>query len=186
MSAPENDARVQALRGSGLTLVTLPRRVECADELANAVAAFTEDTAIPAAVSSAAWLRERASVEYDSARSYVWVGDGRLHGFCAVSTGMFRCEPADRTEMDVGPYPLPAVLLAQAARSRGGHLERNAILQSALGVAESIRGRVAVAALILDPFDEPTGRMWASSGFRPTADKPPKGRQQRLWRALTS
>lgn len=79
---------------------------------------------------------------------------------------------------------MPAVLLAQAARAPSGSLPRGEILQGVLGIAEDLAQRVAVAVLLLDPFDTPTSRMWQARGFRPVLDAPRKGRQPRLWRAL--
>lgn len=175
---------VAAANGRQLSLITLPRRSACPRELADAIAAFDAGER-PAANASARWLRESALDQHGSARTYLWVAAGQVHGFFAISVGTAKLQSEQLTELDAGPWPLPAILLAQAARSPGGSLPAGAILTSALGVAERIAQYAGVAALILDPFDAPTSAMWQRRGFQPGLEPPP-GRQPRLWRALGS
>ncbi len=182
-SSPEQ--LVAAANGRQLSLITLPRRSDCPPELSDVIAAFDAGDR-PAATASARWLRESALDQHGSARAYLWLAAGQAHGFFAISVGTAKLLPENLTALDAGPWPLPAILLAQAARSPGGSLPAGAILTSALGVAERIAQYAGVAALILDPFDAPTSAMWQRRGFQPVLDKPPPGRQPRLWRALGS
>lgn len=173
---------LDALTGPELTLITLPSATECPQELARAVAAF-EAGETAAAAASVEWLREDALREHGSARTWAWVGSNQLHGFFAISFGIAKLQDADLEQLQAGPRPLPAVLLAQAARNPAGSLAPGAILVGALGVAVRIAQLGGAAALILDPYDEPTSEMWKRRGFLPTSDKP-RGGRQRLWRAL--
>jgi len=175
-----------ATMGDELSLITVPRRAECPSSLVDALGDF-DAGARPAAVATSHWLRESAMNEHDSARTYLWVARGRVHGFFAISVGSGRLQPETLTELDAGPRPLPAVLLAQAARwPESELLPAGAILSGALGVAERIAQYAGVGALMLDPFDDPTSAMWQRRGFQPVLDTPPRGRPRRLWRALGS
>lgn len=185
MSDPASSDRLSAaLTGTDLSLITLPTRVECPVDLLDAVAAFKGGER-PAAVATTRWLRECALDEHGSARTYLWVAEGRVHGFFAVSVGLGRIERDALATLEAGPRPLPAVLLAQAARSSDTErLPPGAILTGALGIAERISQYAGVGALMLDPFDSPTSEMWQRRGFQPVLDSPPRGRERRLWRAL--
>lgn len=173
-----------ALASTQLSLITLPSRAACPVDLLDAVAAFNAGER-PAAVATTRWLGECALDEHGSARTYLWVADGRVHGFFAVSVGLGRIEREALATLEAGPRPLPAVLLAQAARSSDTkRLAPGAILTSALGIAERISQYTGVGALMLDPFDQPTSDMWRRRGFQPVLDSPPRGRERRLWRTL--
>ncbi len=171
-----------ALGGPVLTLATLPPARDCPVELTRVVEHFDAGDGA-AARASAGWLRESALHEHGSARTYVWLGGDRLHGFFAISVGTAKLEDEELVRLHARPRPLPAVLLAQAARNPAGSLAPGAILTGALGVAQRIAQLGGVAALVLDPFDEATSLMWQRRGFQPTSDKP-RGGRQRLWRAL--
>jgi hypothetical protein len=175
---------VAALGDSQLSLITLPRRADCPSELISAVTSFDAGDR-PPAIMTAEWLREAALDEYGSARSYLWVAEGRVHGFFAMTVGAARVQQTVLVELEAGRRPLPSVLLAQAARWPGGTLlAPGAILNSAIGVAERIRQYAGVAALVLDPADPATSAMWQQRGFKPVLNNPARGRERRLWRAL--
>lgn len=169
-----------ALRDPTLTIVTLPSRASCPPPLTEAVTKF-EPTSRPAATASGEWLRDRALIEHGSARTYVWVSDGRVHAFFALSVGTCRLKPEQLVMLEAGPRPMPAVLLAQAARARDSDVAPREILETAIGVAEEIASLGGAGALMLDPYDPATERMWRKRGFLPTSDKPRQGAQQRLW-----
>ncbi len=172
-----------ALRGTPASLVTLPRRGECPVELVKAIGRFDAGER-PAAVTTAAWLRSRALDEYGSARTYVWVAAGEVLAFFTLSVGLGKLEPAELEAADANERrPLPAVLLAQAARRPDADLPPGAILEYALGIAARVEEYVGVGALMLDPFDPETEAMWISRGCRPTRDKPRNG-VRRLWMPL--
>jgi hypothetical protein len=165
---------VAALAGAELSLA----------KLIDAVQGFTAGER-PAAVTTAEWLRSCALDEYGSARAYVWIAQGRVHGYFAITVGVARLEPRVLVELQAGPRALPAVLLAQAARWPAGELlAPGAVLEGALGVAERIRQYAGVGALVLDPADPQTSAMWQRRGFQPVLDPPPRGHERRLWRAL--
>lgn len=183
-STASSQQLVAALGDSQLSLITLPRRADCPSELISAVTGFDAGER-PPAITTAEWLRESALDEYGSARTYLWVAEGRVHGFFAMTVGAARVQPTLLVELEAGPRPLPSVLLAQAARWPGGTLlAPGAILNGAIGVAERIRQYAGVAALVLDPADPTTSAMWQQRGFKPVLDNPPRGRERRLWRAL--
>ena len=179
-----SDPLSAALAGTELSLITLPTRAKCPVDLLHAVAAFDAGNR-PAALATTRWLHECALDEHGSARTYLWVAEGQAHGFFAVSVGLSRIEPETLATLEAGPRPLPAVLLAQAARSsETERLAPGAVLTGALGIAERISQYAGVGALMLDPFDPPTSEMWRRRGFQPVLDAPPRGRERRLWRAL--
>ncbi len=181
MSVPAEEL-VAALSSPVMTLATLPPARDCPVELTRMVEHFDVGDGA-AAQASARWLRESALHEHGSARTYAWLGSEQLHGFFAISVGTARLEDEELVRLQAGPRPLPVVLLAQAARNPAGSLPPGAILTGALGVAQRIAQLGGVAALVLDPFDEPTSLMWRRRGFQPTIGKP-RGGHQRLWRAL--
>jgi len=183
MNPAPAEALVAGLNAKEPTLLTLPGRARCPDELVAAVEAF-EVGQRPAALASAAWLRERALDEPGSARSWVWVGRGRALGFFAISVGAGKLEPEQLTALRAGQRPMPAVLLVQAARGTGAKLPAGSVLRGALGVAERIERLAGVGALMLDPFDEETAQMWRRRGFVPVLDKPGQGRPARMWYPL--
>lgn len=173
---------VAALTGTPWTLLTLPRRARCPHELVAAVESF-EAGDRPAAVASAQWLRERALDEHESARTHLFVSAGRVLAFFALSVGTGTLEPDEQAALEVGSRPLPAVLLAQAARRPDAALPAGVVLRQALAAAERAHQYVGVAALMLDAYDDKAHRMWRARGFRPVK-KPLREGRPRLWRAL--
>lgn len=163
--------------------MTLPARASCPSELIAAVEAFDAGDR-PAAAASAAWLRERALDEHGSARSYVFVARSRVLAFFALSVGVASLEPDELAPLAAGARPLPAVLLAQAARTPGAELPSGAVLRYALGAAERVQQFVGVGALMLDPYDGETDRMWRARGFRPVKKTRRDQQLLRLWRPL--
>ncbi len=173
-------ALVAALDGARTIVATLPPLASCPRQLVQAVEAF-EPMDHPSAIASGAWLRDRAFLEHGSARTYVWVARGRVHGFFAVSVGTCRLQPHELATLQAGRRPMPAVLLAQAARARECDIPPNEILETVLGIAEEVAALAGAGALMLDPFDQPTEQMWRARGFRSTSDTPRGNGRRRLW-----
>lgn len=180
MNAATPKQLLDALKADPLTLTSLPPRTACPGELIAAVQTF-EAGDRAAAQASARWLRKDALDQYGSARSWVWIGQGRVHAFFALSVGVGKLLSGQLEGQQAGPWPLPAVLLAQAARNPSADLAAGAILRSAIGLAERTAQLVGIGALMLDPYDHETAEMWLRKGFHPIAEKPRGGRPARLW-----
>jgi len=103
-----------ALGGPVLTLATLPPARDCPVELTRGVEHFDAGDGA-AARASAGWLRESALHEHGSARTYVWLGGDRLHGFFAISVGTAKLEDEELVRFPIlgyrhlptGDAPLP-------------------------------------------------------------------------------
>lgn len=184
MSRPATPEQLrEALAGSKFSVVTLPRRPHCPAELTEAIKTFDAGS-VPAAVASARWLREEALDQYGSARTYVFVADGRVLGFFALSVALGTLEPDEAPELGVrDPAKIPAVLLAQAARRPDANLPPGVVFEYALAVTEDAQRRLGVAVLMLDAFDDDTDEMWKTRGLRPLRKPRPYGRPS-LWIAL--
>ncbi|MCW3019849.1 MAG: hypothetical protein JWN10_2157 [Solirubrobacterales bacterium] len=144
------------------------------------------------------WLRERALDEYGSSVTYLMLLERQVEAYYALSSAEVLLSGRDRkralkgrsNSYEVSPRQ-PASLIAWTAKRNGadacGELILKHAFTSALEVAET-QGNIA---LVLDPYDDETAKMWLRMecvDFRRSAEARPSANGAdpvaRLWTPL--
>jgi hypothetical protein len=135
-----------------------------------------------AAVAAAEWLRESALEEPPSATTYLVIEGDTLSGFYALAASRVELRSSQRVRVGAHLLPtVPAYLIAQIARARSappGTGER--LILHGVAMAREASSIAAAVALVVDPFDADTARLWASLGFRNSLTDGPAG-LRRMW-----
>jgi hypothetical protein len=170
---------------------------EDADTLLEAVDAFRSlDNG--AGEAAADWLRTKALPMHGSTITYVRLLDGEVEGFYALCSASVRLSMGDRRRLfrEAGvsvlelPSLQPASLVAWIAKRADASSDcGRQLLLHAFGSATSVAQIQGSIALVLDPFDEETARMWLSKRdvpFRRAARErgTDDARPRRLWTPL--
>lgn len=163
-----------------------PGKAAVRHDLRAAVAAFDAGSSHPAGVRAASWLRDEALANHPASITWLMLVDDELVGYFALASGAVELRRRDRSRLgvDVDRAVQPASLVAQIAKSREappGTGDR--LIEQAFALAREAAQIQGSVALVVDPFDEETERMWRTKfGFRSSAKL--VGGRRRLWLPL--
>lgn len=174
-----------AVAGPTPTWITLPRSADdVPPELLEAIERF-DAGARPAAQAATDWLKTRAMHASLTARTRLYVAEGRVLAFYALaSTNVALSQRHRRQLVPAGADPevvaLPGTLVAWLAKDQTSDVDGSVLLLHAAAIARRAAALQATAVLVVDAFDEETERMWRDRfGFRSSGDRP-----GRLWLPL--
>jgi hypothetical protein len=160
-----------------------PEKAADRPDLARIVGGFDAGASHAAARQAAEWLREHALGNHPSTITWLRLVDGELTGYFALASASVDLRQRDRRRLRVdASRPVhSASLIAQIARATdapAGTGER--LVEQAWAFAQEATQLQGSVALVADPFDDETARMWRERfGFR-SSQTTVNGRR-RLW-----
>jgi hypothetical protein len=155
-------------------------------ELDQAIRAF-KPVPGPAGESVARWLAEQAFQEPQEASVRLRLSHGQVTGVYALCAASIALDTPERAQLGGLRYRTqPAILLAQFARSFDAPGIGEELLRHADSTARYARAYIGASVLVVDPYDEPTARMWRERfGFRDSPQPVPGNpRLRRQWISL--
>lgn len=151
----------------------------------------------PAGRAATGWLQNDALSWHGSTLTYLMLLDRRIEAYYAVTASSVLLSQRDRRRGDLPPgLPprQPATLIAWLAKHRDATTPGLTILHHAFAVALLVSELQGTIALVLDPYDESTARMWVdmpdvqfrrSAAERDAGDHGAGGEKpRRLWMPL--
>ena len=134
------------------------------------------------------WLGQRALPEAGHIATYVLVIEDEIGAFYSLGMGEVELRSQHRGKLRARHPRQGAVVILWLARSTDAAVDAEEILMHAVGIAQYGARRVGAAVIALDPFDEPTERLWRERfGFRAslTRRRDAEGKERaRLWMPL--
>jgi len=177
---------LQLLAGDAPSWVAARPRPEMPRPLLGAIEQFTAVQS-PAGEAATGWLREHA-LEQTSARTWLYLGGGRVLGFCALASGQVALTRRQREEVGSGYRLTPATLVAWLAKDHRADLRGVVLLRHADAIARRVALLQGNAVLALDAFDDDVERLWRQRyGFRaaaPPLEHESAPARRRLWLPL--
>lgn len=157
-------------------------------ELAAAVAAFDAKGNTDASKAATSWLKERSLPNYRTTVTWLMLNDSEdfLEGYYSLASSQVELRTAHRKKLGPSEYPIqPAALITWIAKDGRSSISGKQLLAHAIAIAARVSRWQGVVAIVLDPFDEGTAKIWQSEpyNFKTSLTKSSDGRR-RLWRHL--
>jgi hypothetical protein len=155
-------------------------------KLIKAMDAF-ESLDFPAGDAAASFLKEEAVVNSAMTRTHLLVTDDRVEGFISLCSASVKL--SERSIRSLGLRTtiktMPATLLTWVARHRESSTSGLELVETAFALARESAKNIAVAAFVLDPWDEKVAEIWRKEPypFRDSEQKRTK-KPPRLWTPL--
>ena len=137
------------------------------------------------------WLKEQALNDHPSTVTWLYLLDGRLEGYYALSSTSVELTQRQRKKLTSWrrAHPLhpsqPASLIAWIAKHREAQIPGELLVLHATFIAGQVSELQGNIALVLDPYDDDVGEMWRTRyGFNTAAGPDSSDGRKRLWLPL--
>jgi len=167
---------------------------EVADDypsIANAVADFRAkgtEQGKEAALAATHWLKERSLPNYRTTVTWLMLNSAEdfVEGYYSLASAQVELRTDHRKALDSSEYPIqPAALITWIAKDERTHISGKQLLAHAVGIAVKVAQWQGVVAIVLDPFNDKTAKIWRAApyNFKSSMTRSADGRR-RLWRHL--
>jgi hypothetical protein len=129
---------------------------------ANAIRAFRPPD-LPAAKDAAHWLKHSAALAAEFQATYIYMPEDDVLAFYSLRTSEVELTQAHRKSVGLERSSHPrqgAVLITWICKAAGAEVEGAEILLHAVGTARTHAKFIGAGVIALDPYDQPTSRMW--------------------------
>lgn len=126
-----------------------------------------------------------ALIDYLLSRTTLYLAGGAIAGYYSLANSTIELSQRDRKQrlaLVTHCASLPATLVTWLAKDHRAEFDGTLLITHAAAVARRTMLAQASVALVLDPFDEETAKLWTSKyGFHKSS-----GKSGRLWIPLTA
>jgi hypothetical protein len=156
--------------------------------LAAAVADFKAKGNSEAARAATAWLKERSLPNYRTTVTWLMLNEAEdfVEGYYSLASSQVELRTDHRKALGPTEYPIqPAALITWIAKDGRAGISGKQLLAHAVAVAARVARLQGVVAIVLDPFDDGTAKIWKAApyNFKTSLTRSADGRR-RLWRHL--
>jgi hypothetical protein len=168
-----------------------PEVAEQHPNIADAVADFRAkgtERGKEAALAATRWLRERSLPNYRTTVTWLMLNPAEdfVEGYYSLASAQVELRTDHRKALESSEYPIqPAALITWIAKDERTRITGKQILAHAVGIAVKVAQLQGVVAIVLDPFDDETAKIWRAApyNFKSSMTRSADGRR-RLWRHL--
>jgi hypothetical protein len=141
-----------------------------------------------AADAATCWLKERSLPNYRTTVTWLMLNPAEdfVEGYYSLASAQVELRTDHRKKLGPSEYPIqPAALITWIAKDERSDIGGKQLLAHAVGIAVKVAQLQGVVAIVLDPFDDETAKIWrgAPYNFKSSLTKSADG-QRRLWRHL--
>lgn len=156
--------------------------------LAAAVADFKAKGGSDAARAATVWLKERSLPNYRTTVTWLMLNEAEdfVEGYYSLASAQVELRTDHRKTLGPTEYPIqPAALITWIAKDERTTISGKQLLAHAVAIAAKVARLQGVVAIVLDPFDDDTAKIWKAAPykFKTSMTRSADG-QRRLWRHL--
>jgi hypothetical protein len=141
-----------------------------------------------AALAATHWLKERSLPNYRTTVTWLMLNSAEnfVEGYYSLASAQVELRTDQRKALESSEYPIqPAALITWIAKDERTPISGKQLLAHAVGIAVKVAQMQGVVAIVLDPFDDETAKIWRAGpyNFKSSMTRSADGRR-RLWRNL--
>jgi hypothetical protein len=128
------------------------------EDVARAVEEF-EPVPRKAGYAAAAWLREEALRDFPATATWLNYENARLEGFFAIQSGSFHLKEKATHRLPGRGIRKPASQIIWMCKHAEAEIRGDRLISRAVGIASEVATMQGNIALVINPYDGPTGKM---------------------------